>query len=65
MRIVLEIFLGLLYFNCLFVCCLYFRNKNPLEQYKEEYSSYLETVTSTEYGKTVKGKRTPDFVHQS
>ena len=36
MRIVIEICLGLLYVSCLAVCCLYFRNNNPLKQYEEQ-----------------------------
>jgi hypothetical protein len=49
MRIVLEIFLGLLYFDCLLVCCLYFRNESPIEQ-DEEHLSYRETLKSTKQG---------------
>ena len=46
MRIVIEICLGLLYFNFLIVCCLYFRNNNPLKQYEEQLND-LKTVEST------------------
>jgi hypothetical protein len=46
MRILVEIFLGLLYFNFLIVCCLYFRKNNPLKQYEEQLND-LKTVEST------------------
>jgi hypothetical protein len=32
MLILLYIFLGLLFFDCLLVCCLYFRNERPFAQ---------------------------------
>ena len=46
MSLVLEIFLGLLFFDCLLACCLYFRKDSPLKQYEEQLK-YLETVEST------------------
>ena len=46
MRLILEIFLGLLFFDCLLVCCLYFRKESPFKQYEEQLN-YLETVEST------------------
>ena len=50
MIILLYIFLGILLFDCLLVCCLYFRNERPFEQ-DEEYSSYLKAVKLTAEGK--------------
>jgi hypothetical protein len=47
MFILLYIVLGILFFDCLAVCCLYFRNGITFEQ-DEEYSNYLEIVNSTE-----------------
>jgi len=49
MLILLYIVLGLLLFDGLLVCCLYFRNERPYEQ-DEEYSSYQETLKSTSQG---------------
>ena len=49
MIILLYIFLGILLFDCLLVCCLYFRNESPFEQ-SEEYSNYRETLKSTKQG---------------
>jgi hypothetical protein len=49
MLILLYILFGLLFFDCLLVCCLYFRNGIPFEQ-DEEYSSYRETLKSTKQG---------------
>ena len=49
MIILLYIFLGILLFDCLAVCCLYFRNARPFEQ-DEEYLSYQETLKSTRQG---------------
>lgn len=43
MRILLEIFLGLLYVGCLLVCCRYFWNDSSLKQYEEELKN-LKTV---------------------
>jgi hypothetical protein len=43
MRIVLEIFLVLLYFSCLIGFWRYFRKENPLKQY-EEHLNYLKTL---------------------
>jgi hypothetical protein len=45
MILLLYIFLGILLFDCLLICCLYFRNEIPFEQ-DEEYSSYLKVVKS-------------------
>jgi hypothetical protein len=36
MRIVFEIFLGLLYVSCVLVCCRYLWNKDSPKQYKEQ-----------------------------
>ena len=49
MVILLYIFLGLLFFDCVVACCLYFRNERPFEQ-DEESSSYQETLKSTRQG---------------
>ena len=58
MIILLYIFLGILLFDCLLVCCLYFRNESPFEQ-SEEYSNYRETLKSTKQGiKLPKGNMT-------
>ena len=46
MRIVLEIFLGLLYINCILFCFRYFQRNNPLKQYKEHLKD-LKTEEST------------------
>ena len=46
MRLVLEIFLGLIVFDCLLACCLYFRKESPFKQYEAQLN-YLETVEST------------------
>ena len=64
MLILLYIFLGLLFFDCLTACCLSFWKKNRSKQYEEQLNN-LKTVESTEYGKNAKGNRSPDFVHQS
>ena len=50
MRIVLEIFLGLLYINCILFCCRYFQKNNPLKQYEEQLKD-LRTEESTKYSK--------------
>ena len=63
MLILLYIFMGLLFFDCLIACRLYFRKKNRSKQYKGQLNN-LKTVESTEYGKNAKGNRIPDFVHQ-
>jgi hypothetical protein len=47
MRIVFEIFFGLLYVSCMLVCCRYFWNDNLLKQYEEQLDYYLETLEST------------------
>jgi len=49
MLIALKIFLGIIVFNCLLVCCLYFRKDSSAEQ-SEKYSSYRETLKSTRQG---------------
>ncbi len=49
MILLVYIFLGLLFFNCLVACCLYFRNGTPFEQ-DEEYSNYRETEKLTKQG---------------
>jgi hypothetical protein len=49
MILLLYIFLGILLFDCLLVCCLYFRNEIPFEQ-DEENSNYRETLKSTTQG---------------
>jgi hypothetical protein len=46
MLILLYIFLGLLFFDCLLGCCLYFRNERPFEQ-DEEQLNYREALKST------------------
>ena len=51
MLILSYIFLGLLFFDCLVVCCLFFRKERPFEKYEEQLDYYLETVESTKYGK--------------
>ena len=47
MRIVLEVFLGLLYINCILFLCRYFQKNNPLKQYEEQLND-LKKVKSTE-----------------
>ena len=47
MVILLYIFLGLLFFGCVVVCCLYFRNERPFEQYEEQLNN-LKTEKSTQ-----------------
>ena len=64
MFILLYIFLGLLLFDCLIAYRLYVLKKNRSKQYEEQLNN-LKTVKSTQQGKTAKGNRTPDFVHQS
>jgi hypothetical protein len=49
MILLLYIFLGILLFDCLLVCCLYFRNESSIEQ-SEEHLSYRETLKSTKQG---------------
>ena len=49
MFILLYIVLGILFFDCLAACYLYFRNKRPFEQ-DEEYSTYQETLKKTRQG---------------
>ena len=49
MLILIEIFSGVLFFDCVVACCLYFRKERPFEQ-DEEYSSYRETLKSTKQG---------------
>ena len=49
MLILIEIFLGVLFFDCVVACCLYLRKERPFEQ-DEEYSSYRETLKSTSQG---------------
>ena len=60
MLIALYIFLGLLVFDLLIACCIYFRRERPFKQYENQLTS-LKTVKSTQYGKTVQGDRKPDF----
>jgi hypothetical protein len=64
MLILLYIFLGLLIFDSLIACRLYFWKASPFKQYEDQLS-YQKTVKSTKYGKTAKGNRTRGFVHQS
>ena len=49
MLILLYIFLGLLFIDCVVACCLYFRKERPFEQ-DEDYSNYRETLKSTRQG---------------
>ena len=60
MIIALYIFLGLLLFDCLIACSLYFRKENPFNKY-EEYSKYLETENLSFQNKIVKDNRTSDL----
>ena len=46
MRIVLEIFFGLLYVSCILVYCRYFWNDSSLKQYEEQLKG-LKTEEST------------------
>jgi hypothetical protein len=46
MLILLYIVLGILLFDCLLVCCLYFRKERSFEQYEEQLNN-LETLEST------------------
>ena len=43
MLILLYIFLGLLLFNCLIACCLYFRKERPFKEYEDQLND-LETL---------------------
>ena len=45
MILLLYIFLGILLFDCLLVCCRYFRKERPIAKYGE-YLNYLKTVKS-------------------
>jgi hypothetical protein len=63
MLILICIFLGLLIFDCIIACRLYFLKESPFKQH-EEQPNFLKTAKSTQDGKTAKGKRTPAFVHQ-
>ncbi len=47
MLIALYIFLGLLFFDCLIACCIYFRKERGFKQY-EEYLNSLLAEKSTE-----------------
>jgi hypothetical protein len=60
MLILLYIFLGLLFFDCLVACCLYFR-KERLFDTPEVQLNHLKIVKLTKYGKTAKDNRTPGF----
>ena len=57
MLILLYIFLGLLVFDCLIACCIYFRKERRFKKYEDQLNT-LGTVKSTQYGKTAKGDRT-------
>ena len=50
MLILLYIFLGLLFFDCLIAYRLYLLKKNRSKQYEEQLNN-LKTVKSTKYGK--------------
>ena len=50
MLIVLYIFWGLLFFDCLIACRFYFQKERPFEQYEEQLF-YLKSLKSTESGK--------------
>ena len=41
--------LGIILFDFVVACCIYFRNERPFEQ-DEEYSSYQETFKKTRQG---------------
>ena len=64
MRIVLEIFLILLYFSYILGLYLYFRETNPLKQY-ESPLKYLKALKLTRYLITAKGNRVSGIIHQS
>jgi hypothetical protein len=49
MLIALYIFLGIIIFDCLLVCCLYFRKERPFKQ-DEEQLNYREKLKSTSQG---------------
>ena len=63
MVVLLYIFLGLLIFDCIIACRLYFLKESSFKQH-EDQSNFLKTAKSTQDSKTAKGKRTPGFVHQ-
>jgi hypothetical protein len=57
MLIFLYLFLGLLFFNCLIICCLYLFSllvvklqESPSKQYEEQLKD-LKTEESTQYSK--------------
>ena len=60
MLILLYIFLGLLFFDYLVACCIYFRKERLFNTPKFPLN-YLKTVKLTRYGKTAKDNRTPGF----
>jgi hypothetical protein len=47
MFILLYIVLGILFFDCLAVCCLYFRNKRPFEQDEEQLNNLKKEKSTT------------------
>ncbi len=57
MLILLYIFLGLLVFDCLIACRLYFLKERSLKRNAGQFHS-LKTEKSTQYGKSPKGDRT-------
>ena len=61
MLILLDIFLGLLFFNCLIVCCLYLLKESPFKQEKDKLI-YLKTLKLTKYIKAAKDNMTPVFI---
>jgi hypothetical protein len=56
MLILLYIFLGLLIFDLLIACCIYFQKERHFKQYENQLKD-LKTEKSTQYGKTAKGDR--------
>ena len=60
MVILLYIFLGLLIFDCLIACRLYFLKEHPFKQ-SEDQLNYLKTAKSTQDDKNAKGKRISCF----
>ena len=64
MLILLYIFLGLLIFDCMIACRLYFWKENRFTQ-SEDQLNILRSVKATKDSKTGKKNSSPSFVHQT
>jgi hypothetical protein len=50
MRVLIDVFFGLLSVGCIFFCCRYFWDEKSLKQYEEQLKD-LTTEKSTQYSK--------------